>query len=259
MNSYVSFLDILGFGNLIDSNPLELVLKKINNANTLSKFAEVLGAWQNRDGTLYPDLAKKQCLCFSFSDTFVIHTPDTSLESLNVILGATFILSRALFGMGMPVRGAIASGEVGIVPDTQHLIGKGIIKAARLEKSQKWFGIAIDPEVANEKTVPKLDQEVQELLVPYKVPIKDGGELECFVINWRLNLYVRDGTESLFPKPKDKNHKTNKKNALAFAKHLRDSSQSYKKLDKPWLSDFIVGPAMPKDPSKVKKIHGDEY
>lgn len=260
MNSYVTFLDILGFADLICSTPLKDLLKKMKNAFAFSKFAEVLGAWQNKNGTIYPDLTKKRCQCFSFSDTFVISTPDKSLDSLNVIIGATFILSRVLFGMGMPVRGAISTGETDFVPDTQHLIGKGVIRAANLEKRQKWFGIAIDPEVVDKNSVSRLEKVTQEIVVPYEVPFAGNERRECIVINWRLNLYVEKGTKSLFPSPKDEEHELKRENALEFAKYIRESRQAYKQFNEPWLQNFIVaagGP--PQDTTSVQLNHGDEY
>ena len=72
---------------------------------------------------------------------------DTSAESLNTIIIATFILTRGLFALISPVRGAITKGEADYIPNTDHLIGKAIIDAARLEKEQNWCGVIISPEV----------------------------------------------------------------------------------------------------------------
>jgi hypothetical protein len=142
---YIAFLDILGFSDMILNTDLNEILKKFEPVLFLIPYAEALGEWTNLEGHI--NLENKKCSCFSFSDTFVLCSRDATPESLNTIIIATFILSRNLFALGFPVRGAITKGEADCIPNTNHLIGKAIIEASKLEKRQNWFGVILSPEV----------------------------------------------------------------------------------------------------------------
>jgi hypothetical protein len=234
---------------------LDEILKKFELILFLIPYAEVLGEWTNLGERI--NIENKKCSCFSFSDTFVICSRDTTPESLNTIIIATFILSRNLFALGFPVRGAITKGEADYIPNTNHLIGKAIIEAARLEKRQNWFGVILSPEVLpignNENTLCK---SAVQILTEYSVPFKDGENIPHLVINWRLNLVVKYGTKSLLPKPFDMQSKTKIDNTLKFAKYLRDTKQAYKKLNEKWQQNFYVSDT---NPTKIPPKQGDDY
>jgi len=120
---YVSFLDILGFEGIVENNELDTIIKKFESVLYFTPYWQALGQWINFKGKIKHGSAK--CSCFSFSDTFVLSTDDTSIESLNNILIATFLLARNVFAVGLPVRGAITAGEADYIPNTNHLIGMG--------------------------------------------------------------------------------------------------------------------------------------
>ncbi len=195
---YIAFLDILGFSDMILNTDLKEILKRFELILFLTPYAETLGEWTNLGERIYTE--NKKCSCFSFSDTFVLCSRDATPESLNAIIIATFILSRSLFAFGFPVRGAITKGEADYIPNTNHLVGKAIIEAARLEKRQNWFGVIISPEVlpiGNKKD--GLWESAAQILAEYPVPFKNEENIPHIVINWRLNLIVKYGTKSLLP------------------------------------------------------------
>ncbi len=199
----------------------------------------------------------KKCSCFSFSDTFVLCSRDATPESLNAIIIATFILSRSLFAFGFPVRGAITKGEADYIPNTNHLVGKAIIEAARLEKRQNWFGVIISPEVlpiGNKKD--GLWESAAQILAEYPVPFKNEENIPHIVINWRLNLIVKYGTKSLLPEPFDMQSEIKISNTLKFARYLRNSEQAYKNLNEKWQQKFYVSDT---DPTRIPPEHGDDY
>ena len=104
--------------------------------------------------------------------------------------------------MGLPVRGAISRGEADYIPNTNHLIGKAIISAKELEEKQDWFGIILSPDVLSVyDTIPT--GPIADILVEYEVPLKDCTYVPFMAINWRLNLEVEHGIESLFPNSSD--------------------------------------------------------
>jgi hypothetical protein len=116
--------------------------------------------------------------CFSFSDTFVLSTPDDSSASFFQIVVGTAVLAQHLFAMRLPVRGSITLGEAEAIPGTHHLVGRAIVRAARLEKAQNWFEVIIDPDILNEKHRAMLQIPlVGPLVVSYPVPVKEGSGL----------------------------------------------------------------------------------
>ncbi len=215
-----------------------------------------LGKWVYLDGKVHP--AEEKCSCFSFSDTFVLSTNDSSTESYNNIIIATFLLARNLFGVGLPVRGAITKGEADYIPKTQHLIGKAIIEAARLEKLQDWFGVILSPDILSaDDTIPS--DPIGKALLRYPVPLKDGLKVDFVVINWRLNLIAEYGTKSLFSKPSDPNQFKKIMNTLKFAKYVRDSNQAYlKEVTEKWQHRVRI-PGKLGQHSATRFGHGDDY
>jgi len=254
---YISFLDMLGFSKVVMDSDLDELIRRINGALINVPFAETLGEFVHENGKLVPNRQKRKCICFSFSDTFVLSSPDTSPDSLNNILIATYLLTRGLFAYGFPVRGAIAKGEADYIPNTQHLVGKAVITAAQLEKQQDWFGIALSPEVLpDEESIRLLKQSTLPILVHYPVPVKGGSTVRLYVINWRLNMTVVKGTKSMFPPPYNEETQRKFDNTLAFAKYLRDTGQAYMRLPEPWQQGLYVSDT---DPTLVPPAHGDEY
>lgn len=252
---YVSFLDILGFSDMILDKDLEDIIEKFKMVTGfMIPYSEFLDDWitagnRSRKGS-------KKCFCFSFSDTFVLYTKDSSLESLNNIIIATFLLTRNLFAAGFPVRGALTKGEADYIPNTNHLIGKAIINAAKLEKQQEWFGVIISPDVLSKGDMNTLYEPVAQILTEYAVPFKNGEKIPHLVINWRLNLIVKYGTKTLLPKPFDTPSDIKIENTLKFAKYIRDTKQAYKKLNEKWQQALFVADT---PPTRIPIKHGDEY
>ncbi len=254
---YISFLDILGFSDIVMNGELDKILKKMRMIMNYVPIVESLGKVVKKGEKLVANRKLKKCSCFSFSDTFIIITQDISKESLNIIISATFQLARGLFASGFPIRGAITKGEADYIENTNHLIGKAIIKAAKLEKKQNWFGITIDSEVLSQNNIDLLNNDTSNVISEYDVPLKNKTNKRYYVINWRLNLWVKDGIESLLPKPFDDRSKLKFDNTLKFSKYIRETKQAYKQKSEDWLHMFYVsdGP-----PTKIISFeHGDEY
>lgn len=253
---FIAFLDILGFSDIVLNNDLEFVLKKFEMiGGFLGPYAESLGDCFNPNDPTYP--RNKKCSLFSFSDTFVLCSSDTTPESLNNIIISTFIIARGLFASGLPVRGAITKGEADYIPNSNHLIGKAIINAARLEKQQNWFGVIVSPEVISiDNKTDILSDSVSQVLTAYSVPFKNGTKITCLVINWRLNLVVTAGTKSLLPKPIDISSTNKIENTLKFANYIKVTKQAYKKLSENWQQRFYVAET---PPTRTPPKHGDEY
>jgi|WetSurSiteA1Bulk_404760.scaffolds.fasta_scaffold49110_2 hypothetical protein len=250
---YVSFLDILGFSDKVMENNLDSMLEKFKIIINFMPYVEALGQWINFNDKITP--GNKKCSCFSFSDTFVLSTEDASLESFKTITIATFILARNLFGVGFPVRGAITKGEADYIPNTNHLIGKAIINAAKLEKQQDWFGIILSKDVLSDSEIIP-SGPIRDILIKYEVPFKDSSNVTSLVINWRLNLFIKYGTKSIFSSSSEPENLRKISNTLKFAKYVRDSGLAYIDVKEKWQHSLYVSDT---DPTQKTIRHGDEF
>lgn len=266
---FVSFLDILGFADLVESTPVQIVIEKIESTLSMVPVAQALGVFPNipkKPGDFDP--AKLPPLSvFSFSDTFVLSSASESAVSFFQTVIGTALLSKYLFAAGLPVRGAITCGEAEYIPGTAHLVGRAIIRAARLEKAQNWFGIIIDPDILTPEREQVLALPlVSPFVVSYDVPFKQMNAIQnpCRVINWRFNIEVQSGTASLLPVGADPAHGIKRDNTLKFCRWLRENNLAYGRLQNasgetvsiPWLSVNFVGPNQPGTPGSQ---HGDEF
>ena len=166
-----------------------------------------------------------------------------------------------MFAIGLPVRGALAHGTADYIPGTNHLVGDAVLRAARLEKCQDWFGVAVDEEILpDDDSVSVLDEATRHVLVRYDPPMKPEVRTVLqprWVLNWRLNLIIMEGTRSLFPKPQDERQQAKLDNTLQFCKWLRDRDMTIlEDPPRPWLGFHGVGLLRDRD---TQWVHGDEF
>lgn len=266
---YVAFIDILGFESLIETRPLAEILDKIANVLSLVPVVSTLGHININEAKYSPNEKFKSVHLCSFSDSFVITSKDGSRDSLNSIIAATFLLSRGLFMGGLPVRGAISFGEAGIISGTDHIVGKAVVDAIKLERQQSWFGIMFSGQIFKGKKLGELlHPTIMPLVIEYPVPMK-GSLLGCagYALNWRLNIYSHIGIYPLLPKPREGQPEDLVKinNTLKFLEFLRETGRRDLNVNRiagnfPHLhpalildnSDDIVG-------TQLRLEHGDKY
>jgi hypothetical protein len=265
---FVSFLDILGFADYIERTLLSEALRIFGFVNEkILPTALKLGMLPLEGAATQTEKETPSLHVFSFSDTFVLVSADESLDSFCRIIAGTAILSRMLFAAGLPVRGAVTFGEAEFVSGTNHLIGRAIIRAARLEKAQNWFGIVLDSEILTPNLLGVLASPlIAPLTITYEVPFKEPAPLRnpCKVVNWRYGLEVEKGVQSLLPLSERAEDIQKRAETLKFARWLRNKgpvlfAEKFPKgtpVDAPWLSDMWVGDGAPGYPGSA---HGDEF
>jgi hypothetical protein len=259
---FIAFIDILGFGSMIESTPLPEIINRlylafngVTFAQHLNILNEVLPLTERATISEIGSLLSADARCldyFSFSDTFVLSSTDDSNLSFFQIVVGTAILTQQLFAMKFPVRGAITFGEAEAIPGTHHLVGRAIVRAAKLEKAQDWFGAIIDPELVNNERLNILRMPmISPLVVPYVVPVKSGSGLsgELQTINWRFNLTAQEGIASLLPPSEDPSAMKKRNNTLEYCHFLRQNrlawgrttTASGKSIHIPWLQGVHSG------------------
>lgn len=118
----ISYLDILGFRELIDTR----------SAGEISKILRILAQSVKPDPLFKPEKIKFT----KFSDTVIRSIPDLPHRPQNFLFELRSILHAqiALIPRGITVRGAVTIGE--IVQSWRVVYGKGIVRAYELESTR---------------------------------------------------------------------------------------------------------------------------
>lgn len=231
----VAYLDILGFKDILGKYPYSRIGEVYFTAITKAK--EDIKIWVEIFGHTY-----KPCDVYSFSDSIVIFSPDNSKEGfLSVVLHVKNIMQN-LIVLQLPVRGAIAFGEIFLRSDPLIFLGEGYMRALELESQQEWMGVSIDESVeenftdffekdnlistinVNALNLNTVNIYFQPSIVRYNVPMKCGHKELRYTVNWLDNLlyYGNDLT---------KQRLTDKEIIEAIKKALSPNSNNLKKYD----------------------------
>ena len=138
---YVAFLDILGFKNKLKSMTQQEAKKYIGDFSAI-----VYSIFQSTDSVVNG---------YIVSDSVILHTSDTKLESLQSIITTVDAICKNEFAQnGILIRGAIAKGEFDKMPamelpklQKQLIVGQAYVDAYLLEDKVKTIGINLSEEV----------------------------------------------------------------------------------------------------------------
>lgn len=194
---FVAFLDILGFSDLVKNNSMQFVLDLYNEAiikvnHHLQEF------WQTEEWRDHVKRPKISSLCVS--DSIIIYSDGNGLDSFLKIIVYIHSLIGMLIKHGLPVRGALTLGELGIYNDENNkiLLGKAIVEAYELEKIQEWCGCIIDDKCYERFGYDyRIKTPLHALLggfihmIRYKAPIisKQSKEKSWYVVNWPVTYH----------------------------------------------------------------------
>lgn len=250
----LAIIDLLGIKSLTKEKSLE-ELSNIYDQFILNAdihLAPILG-----QDSLFKSHPINTPLCqrYLLSDSIVLVAHSNELEDSLKLLVASWRLLQSCLAFKRPVRGAIVYDEVLSRPDENYVIGKALVKANELEKKQNWMGIVIEDSFGQ-----RLQAQIPNLfgtfLFKHTVPCKEEKskfEEEFWVLNWRYNFVVKNGTKSLF----EGNPCLDKvENTLTFAKavlltgavYSNDQNACPAELRCMWVGD-----------SEPPFLHGDEY
>ena len=146
--SYVAFLDVLGFKNLVFSNSKESKEKLNDYFNSIKKIITYLKKLP----------IKKEIGYITISDSIILTVPQSNNKSENIkILRQLFIaigfLQAGLAARDIWIRGAVSSGDTYYNSNNNQIVGPAYINAYLLEES-----LAIYPRVViDNKIIKELD------------------------------------------------------------------------------------------------------
>jgi len=134
---FVAYLDILGFKDMVMRNPHSVIYDLLSK---ISKQRESLDNVQSKDffSEKFQDAG---IYSVSFSDSIMLFSKKDTPEDLKFfIFSVLWIFTKALES-SVPIKGAIAHGQISINKSQQIYFGQPIIDAYLLEEELKYMGI----------------------------------------------------------------------------------------------------------------------
>ena len=204
--SFVAFLDILGFKSLVGCNSHEdliqiyeeLIAKTVSDIQRIEK--EVETSAKEELGDLYEPVGIR---LINVSDSIILWTQNCRKDSLyNIILTVRNLLTLT-FKLGIPLRGVIGIGNLSAIEKGGNisLVGQGLINAYITESNYNWAGVVIDEGVFSylnslhmvvmRNSHPINFDPWSEEMVKYDVPTKKDP-LNCYVVNWTNFIHFEE-------------------------------------------------------------------
>ncbi|MFA7380239.1 MAG: hypothetical protein WC150_07250 [Bacteroidia bacterium] len=168
---FVAFFDILGFKDLVNRNSHADVLKK------LKALKDKLSDLQKK--TELPllkadEINQNQTRSVTFSDSIILFSNGASiLDAKKIIYDSYFILRTAIINK-IAIKGAISFGEITVDFDNNLFFGQPIIDSYLLHEELEMINVVIDNYAEVRISNLKGNEEINKVLIDYKVPMKFG-------------------------------------------------------------------------------------
>jgi hypothetical protein len=214
--TFVCFLDILGFKDLVTNNsPKDLT--KLYKILLQESVDEGINYWKRKDVANFKD--KSEINSIVISDSIIIWTSDIGPTSfLKLVMTVQGILFKTMH-QGIPLRGGISAGPLTILKSKNNttVFGIGLVNAYTLESQQDWSGCVIDdecikifkkllrPKKSKKKSkVKKFTIKDLHFLLKYPAPMKSGKVIDRWVFDWtKLISPDKGGFTGVYIKPEN--------------------------------------------------------
>ena len=170
---YVCFLDIMGFKELVNRRSHKQVfslMKKLSDAKEV-----VRETFDDHEDIGYRDILYTT----SFSDSIVIFTKDNSKASYIAIQVASAYLFEKAMSKGIPLKGALAFGEMSIDKDTQIFFGQPLIDAFLLQDDVFYYGVVVHNSAEAIVAKNMKSKSFKDISTPLK-----SGSIMHYNLNW---------------------------------------------------------------------------
>ncbi len=191
----IAVCDILGFSELVENNPTELIVTDV-----LGWFSKSLYHSIHKDQ--FPDEIPNRTLIEGheligsawFSDTILLYTKRDEDEAIRqLIMTVGWLIFENIFHTPTRIRAGLAYGEAFIDPANAMFVGKPIVEAYRLEKRQQWSGAALTQSAC--ERIPEYARSgkfADWWVVPYPVPLKSNTTIDTLAVNWNWGIHNPD-------------------------------------------------------------------
>lgn len=138
-------------------------------------------------------------LTFFFNDSVIIAylLDDLTVKSVAHFETACHMLrgfQTLALGRDILLRGAFAVGEVYRADKEKNTImGPAVSDAAAWYGLSDWIGLSATPHatIFFDALIPQLSSDLEHLLIPYGVPLKDGRKPRLRAVNWPKGFFVK--------------------------------------------------------------------
>ena len=174
---FVAFIDVLGFRDLVMRNSHSHLYDLLSE---ISKLRSLIDNWKDRSDGRY---ANAELYTVSFSDSIVVFSKSNTVEDFDLFTFGVKRLFSGAIDKSIPLKGALAYGEVSLNKSSQIYFGQPIIDAYLLEEEVNYFGIVAHNSI--EKFYKDhLEQSLSGLILDeYKTPLK-CGTISHFNLLW---------------------------------------------------------------------------
>ncbi|MBO7462312.1 MAG: hypothetical protein J6T96_06925 [Bacteroidales bacterium] len=166
---YVAYMDVMGFKDMVARNPHDVIGEK------LQKLLLFISELINNKGSIFSSI---------FSDSIYFFTSDDKQTTLKALIEILSKVMKYALSVGLPMKGAIAKGEVSIDLVKNLTFGQPLIDAYLIEESIVLYGVVFHNSVENivrEKTF-------QNYVLDTKIPLKSGTASHYILRWWRNDL-----------------------------------------------------------------------
>ena len=162
-------MDVMGFKDMVARNPHNVIGEKLQNL--LIFISDLI----NNKGSIFSSI---------FSDSIYFFTSDDKQTTLKSLIEVLSKVMKYALSIGLPMKGAIAMGEVSVDLVKNLTFGQPLIDAYLIEESIVLYGIVIHNSV--EDIVRK--KAFQNYVMDTKIPLKSGTASHYILRWWRNDL-----------------------------------------------------------------------
>jgi hypothetical protein len=179
-----AMFDVLGFSKWVETENLSTILaayrQLIDRAVLRPNEKGSLSAVHTPEGMIFAVTGAPHHAYFS--DTILLWCPLVPALVADFVERCSELMCESL-AMNIPLRGAITLGDAVLDNKTNTYIGKPIVEAANLEKSQEWIGLTFGNTAI---WSPFLAQQHGANIIEYAAPMKPGYEQYAgpIVVDW---------------------------------------------------------------------------
>lgn len=165
---FVSFLDIMGFKELVARNNHNDILAKLTELTDF--ISELVGKYSGFHFSM-------------FSDSILIYSDESEFVHFKTLVSITSLIVRKSISIGLPIKGALAKGMCTATTGEKLLyFGQPIIDAFKLEENIVIYGVAIH-NTAEKEAITLSEDSGSDFVYDYRVILKSASS-KHFIVNW---------------------------------------------------------------------------
>jgi hypothetical protein len=187
---FVAYLDIMGFKDRLQREGHRGIKKMFDCLYpTIEELEVKVKERLARQST--PQIPSDENMLFpiTFSDSIIIVSTNRSLPSAIYILSYVEHIFSVAISRGIPMKGAIAFGEMTVYKDNRLYFGQPLIDAYELQRELQFYGVALHHTCENYLNDPKfstIKNSFGKYLVQYRIPMKSGSIIH-HIVDWTID------------------------------------------------------------------------